>query len=200
MADPKSQTALKNWLTNAIVLPYPRGNPDDLDTTDYPFGEPEDHLNTQQSITGINAINRGQMAREDGKGPYKLPDLDNPKEGLENFPTENAQRLAELKRSPTDWDPQTITILDAVAQQIVPYRAWRQSIALFAASANLQISNRQGPKPAKCVTLIATSGVIEMETEGPFWVIGGTPGTTLQVIETFYDIPRLSNAQDEYKG
>lgn len=194
MPDTKRDTAIKNWITSPV---FPRTNPDDLDTTDYPYGQPEDYLNTQQSISEIEAINLRQMNHEHGKGTFKLPDLDS----TESYPdTELAQRLAELKRSPTDWDPQTVTIIDSTAQQIAPYRAWRQSICLFGATANLQISNRQNPKPAKCITLIATSGVIEMETEGPFWVIGGTSGTTLEVIETFYNTSRLSNAQSEYKG
>lgn len=107
--------------------------------------------------------------------------------------------MVDLKRSPSDWEPRTVTILDQQFQQVVPYQRGRDSITIYNGSANLTLSRNQvnltnGDQTHVIPVLQGAS--LTLKTEGPIWVTG-VLGTTFNVIITYWDRIKMGDAAED---
>lgn len=106
------------------------------------------------------------------------------------------EQLINLKRQPTDWEPTTVTFQSANPQLLTGRRPLRDTVAIFNASANVVISvTAAGSGTNKNFTL-APGASFELDDEGPVW---GTAvaGTTVVVVETFYDVRKMAAVVEE---
>jgi hypothetical protein len=121
--------------------------------------------------------------------PAPMPGL------LERIGAEN--RLA-MKRSPSDWQPRTVTLGAQQLTQLAGRRPFRITIAIFNASASIQLyaSTEEPASSTRTIQLAVVNGSsasLSIDTEGPVYASGAL-GTTVQVLETFDDSLGLADA------
>jgi hypothetical protein len=168
------------------------------------FGQAEDTLATHQEITGTVA-EEYQQINDDHKLllPKELPEVG------QTIPPDMDKwfdwLLINLKRSPNDWEPLSLTVLgDGVlgangTQQVCPYEPGRNSVTIFNGSATLNLARTKidayNAEISRMVPLAAGNS-ITLSTEGPVWV-NATIGTTFSVIKTFWNKLAIADAAED---
>lgn len=111
-----------------------------------------------------------------------------------------AEMLLRAKRSPTDWKPATFVFDGVSTVQIAAIRPGRQTIILFNGTNSIIVARKEsGIKSNENFTL-AQGASVNFDTEGPLWAFSATSGTTLSVVELYYDLEQMALAKGRKTG
>lgn len=110
------------------------------------------------------------------------------------------EQLLTLKRSATDAEPRIATLVATnKPQQIAGRRPLRDTIVIYNCSASINWSNTKqhleenADAYNQILVVSGSSGVLTLDTEGPVFAYG-TAGTTIEILETFWDPRRIEEA------
>lgn len=115
--------------------------------------------------------------------------------------TIEAHMLMRARRRTTDWDPTTWTFDGLRPVQLAGIRVGRDTFLMFNGSADVLVSRSE----TECrVTsnknwTLKIGNTVALETEGEFWATAQA-GTTLQTIETFFNLDAMILAQKKIDG
>lgn len=106
------------------------------------------------------------------------------------------EQLINLKRSPTDWEVNTVTFQNTQPTLLTGRRPLRETVLLFNGSANVTIAVTANNTATTKNFVLASGAAVAIDTEGPVW---GTAvaGTTVVVMETFYDVRKMAAVVEE---
>jgi hypothetical protein len=106
-----------------------------------------------------------------------------------------AEMLLRAKRTSTNWKPFTAIFDGTNSLQLASYRPGRQTIIFSGGTSNVIIaSSASGIRSNENFTLPQGSS-ISLDTEGPFWGFSSTVGTSLYVIELYFDLDQMAIAK-----
>lgn len=165
-----------------------------LSQSDEVFGQNEDNLATQQEVDALTGMVYAQIT--DDKKFFNRADAHMPVVTVPPMDQEWDRLLRTLKRSPTDWEPRSITLLDVSGQEVVPRQFGRDSITVYNASATVTLArNPRDFTGSRVIPLIAGAS-ITIKTEGPLWAIAPI-GTTFNAILTWWNNLDLAEAKED---
>lgn len=114
--------------------------------------------------------------------------------------TTDAHMLMRAKRKPTDWRALTWTFDGFRPAMILGIRVGRESVLFFNGSGQVLFARKERDCSANSNEnfVLNINNTLALETEGEFWATADA-GTTLNVVETWYDLPSIELAAKKIK-